>query len=93
MKRYVCFKCIAFGGKSPCVLACENDLIPTHCPHDDSKYPNAHWELDASQPTAARGQRDLCGLRKKTWHIPIGKLPEFLHLKLAAGELNVRRLR
>ena len=49
MKRYICFKCIAFGGKSPCVLACENDLEPTHCPHDDSKYPNAYWELDASQ--------------------------------------------
>ena len=44
MKIYICKKCITYGGKDPCILSCENDLKPTHCPHDDSKYPNSQWE-------------------------------------------------
>ena len=49
MKTYICKKCISFGGKAPCTLTCEDDMKPTHCPHDDSKYPNSLWEWVASQ--------------------------------------------
>jgi len=44
MKKYICKSCIVYDGKEPCVLVCQNDLAPTHCPHDDSKYPNSYWE-------------------------------------------------
>ncbi|MCK5612855.1 hypothetical protein KAR91_63870 [Candidatus Pacearchaeota archaeon] len=44
MKKYICKKCIPYGGKKPCTLTCEDDSVPTHCPHDDSAYPNSDWQ-------------------------------------------------
>lgn len=64
MKRYIYFKCFTYGGKDPCILACEDGLIPVHCPHDDDAKVNTIWEeLDTSQPVVeadAEGQCIYC---------------------------------
>lgn len=44
VKAFICKKCMNYGGRQPCYMSCEEDLIPTHCPHDDSSFPNSEWK-------------------------------------------------
>ena len=60
MKTYICHKCIKYGGKAPCTLTCEDDMKPTHCPHDDSAYPNADWQ-EADPDINNGGLCKICG--------------------------------
>lgn len=66
MKKHICNKCIAFGGKKPCILLCEDDMTPTHCPHDDSAYPNSDW---VEAPVG------------RTWHDVVKECEGILHLE------------
>lgn len=50
MKKYICKKCLNYGAKEPCTIICEDDLTPTHCPHDDSSYPNSDWQPVPTDP-------------------------------------------